>query len=191
MIGINVQFDIERARRELSALGKEVNKGAARSLDRVATTVRKVADQEIRKRLALKSATVKDNIKKVRPYGQASLIRDVVASGGPIPLKGYSARQTRSGVTYKIGQGKPRKVYIRSKRKGFINPGWGGGNVFVAVGPNPPGPRNAPIKKVYGPGIAQAFVAGRTKKIMLATANERWPIEFNREMAYRKGKAGL
>ncbi len=191
MLKVSVKLDIERARRELKGLEKEVNKGAARALERVATTVRKEADQEIRTRLSLKSGTVKDNIKVVRPYGRNKLIRDVVAKGGPIPLKDYSARQVSKGVTYRIGKGKSRKVYIRHKRKGFINPSWGGGHVYVATGPNPPGPKNAPIKKVYGPGIAQGFVARRTVNRMETKAAERWPIEFKREMAYRKSKAGL
>ena len=191
MMKINVKLDIDRLRRELRSIEKEVNKGAARAMDRVATTVRKEADQEIRTRLSLKSGTVKGSIRVVRPYGQQRLVRDVEAAGGPIPLKDYSATRTKKGVTYRIGKGKPRKLYIRNNRKGFINPSWGGGHVFVATGGNPPGPANSPIKKVYGPGIAQGFVAKRTTTRMHRVAAQRWPIEFDREMNFRRQKAGL
>jgi len=187
----NVVLDVRAARASMKGLEKEVNKAAGRALNRVATTVRKEADQEIRTRLSLKSATVKAALSVDRPFGQDRLIRDVVATGKPIPLRDYSARRVSKGVTYKIGKGKPRKVYIRNQRKGFINPKFGGGNVFVATGPNPSGPKNAPIKKVYGPSITQGFQAARTQLRMRKTAIARWPIEFEREMAYRRTKAGL
>jgi hypothetical protein len=192
VLKVSVKLGIQQARRMFKDMEREVNKAAGRALNRVATTVRKEADQEVRKRLSLKSSTVKGNIIVTRPWGRNSLIRDVVAKGGPIPLREYSARPTKKGATFRIGPGKPRKVYKRKSFVGFINPKWGGGHVFVATGINPLGPeKNAPIKKVYGPGIAQGFTAKRTRERMQATLAERWPIEFTREMKYRMGKAGV
>lgn len=185
MLGINVKLDIERAKRDMSHMRQQVITGAAVAMQRVAVTVRKEASLEIRDRLSLKPTQIKDNIAIYRPYGGRTLIRDIKALGAPIPLKEYSANRVKKGVTYRIGKGKPRKLYIRQNRKGFINPSWGGGHVYVATGPNPPGPANAPIKKVYGPSVKQAFVARRTVQRMTRVARERWPIEFNHQLQHR------
>jgi len=190
MIKLDVKLDIARARASMRGLESEVNKGAARALDRVATTVTKEATDEIRKRLNLKAGDIKAAIRKVRPYGNQSLIRDVEARGNPLPLREYAARMTRRGATYQVKRGAPRKVYRRNMRTGFIIERFGR-HVFVRTGPNPPGPEDAPIKKVFGPGITHYFQMRATRQRMLETAEKRWPIEFEREMRYRRMKAGL
>lgn len=187
---LDVKVDIQRARRELAGLEREVNKAAGRALDRVATTVRKEADQEIRKRLTLKSSVVKNSLEKVRPYGRA-LIRDIVASGRPIPLRDYRARQTRKGVTFAVTKGAGRSLYVRKGKHAFIGKGRLPDRVFVARGPNPPGPKHAPIKQVFGPSIPQYFVTKTVKQRMTNAGAARWPIEFGREMKYRRQKLGL
>jgi hypothetical protein len=190
MIRVNFKADIDRARNSLGLLQTEVTKGAARALDRVATTVRKEGSDEIRTRLKLSASAVKERINVVRPYGGQRLIRDVVASGLPIPLRDYSARQTRAGASYQVSTAKGRRVYRNKYGAGFIIPKLGG-NVFVRVGPNPPGKAVAPIRKVYGPSIPQYFVTRFVRERMQRVGAERWPIEFNREMAYRASKATI
>lgn len=190
MISVNFKVDIDGARQSLGLLEKEVNKGAARAIDRVATTVRKEGSDEIRTRLKLTASTVKERINIVRPYGGQRLVRDVVASGSPIPLRDYNARQTRAGASYQVSVSKGRRVYRNKYGVGFIIPKFGG-NVFARVGPNPPGKAAAPIRKVYGPSIPQYFVTRFVRERMQRVAAERWPIEFNREMAYRASKATI
>jgi hypothetical protein len=186
MMKFSVKLDIERARREIKAEIKEINKGAARAIQRVGVTARKVADQEIRERVTLKSSIVKNAIKLVVPYGQRSLIRDIVATGSPIPLRDYAATRTRAGAKFAVVRGK-RKLYRRQGRTGFIVDRIGG-HVFVRTTEDPPGPAKAKIAKVFGPSVTQRF---RTRKVMDAitkTVKQRWPIEFDREMKFRAGK---
>lgn len=186
MIRVSVKLDIDRARREFASLGKEVNKAAIRALERVATTARKEADQEIRKRLNLKSATVKEALRIVK--GRPRLYVDIVASGKPIALKGYGARTTKRGATFQVGRNQPRRVYKRQGRTGVIIPSLGA-HVFVRTGPNPPGPQEAPIAKVYGPSIPQYFVSRFVRERMLKVARERFAIEFQRELRFRASRA--
>jgi hypothetical protein len=182
---LNVQLDIEAARRDFRQLGNEVNKAAGRTLQRVAVTTRLEANRLIRDRLSLKSGTVRNALSIRRPFGNKTLIRDVVATGKPIPLKEYNAKATRRGVTFRIGKGKRRQVYSRLARKGFINPKFGNGHVFVRITPDPPGKERARIKKVFGPSITQGFVAKRTRERMLTVARLRWSAEFARELRFR------
>ncbi len=186
MIKVNVKFDIDRARRELSHMQKEVNKAAIRALERVATTARKEADQEIRQRLALKSGVVKDSL-KITKYRNV-LVVDIDAKGRPIALREWNARETRKGVTFLVAKGKARKVYRRQGRAGFVVNKFGR-HVFVRTTPDPPGPGMAKVQKVFGPSIPQYFVTKIVTGRMERVAQARWPIEFNREMQYRINRA--
>lgn len=187
---VSVKLDIDQARRDFAHLKGEVNKAAARALERTAVTCRKEADQEIRQRLNLRSATVKAALRIGRPLGRKSLVRDVEASGKPIPLREFAARSTRKGVTFAVRKGKgQRKVYARKGRKGFMGRGKLPDRVFVATGPNPPGPKQAPIKQVFGPAIPQYFVTKGVRERMRAAAAARWSTEFARELQFRASRA--
>jgi hypothetical protein len=186
VLKVSVKLDIERARRELKGLEKQVNMAAARALSRVATTVRKEADQKIRTRLSLSSATVKQAL-AIRKHGKRLMV-DIEASGRPISLREYKATETRKGVTYRVAKAGSRKLYRRGGRPAFMIDKYGR-HVFVRTGPNPPGPADAPISKVYGPSIPQYFVTRFIRERMKAIAVERWPIEFKRELQYRVNKS--
>lgn len=188
MIAFNVKVDIDRARRSLNLLKKEVDKGAIRAMERVATTVRKEASTDIRSRLAIKAAIAKDQIKTTRPYGTQRLVRDIVASGKPIPLRDYGARTTRRGVTYKVSKQAGRKVYRAKGNAAFIIDNKGA-HVFVRTEPDPPGPRKGRIRKVFGPSVPQYFVTRFIRDRMTRVVQTRWPIEFAREMNFRRLRA--
>jgi hypothetical protein len=185
MMRINVRADIAAARRQFANMQKEVDKAAVRALNRTAVTVRKEADQEIRKRLNLKSSTVKQtlNIRKA----QRRLLVEIIATGQPVALREYSARRTNKGATFQVGRQQPRRVYKRQGRTGFVVPSIGG-HVFVRVGPNPRGPVEAPIRKVYGPAIPQYFVTRFVRERMTRIARDRFPIEFARELKFRTSR---
>jgi hypothetical protein len=186
VIKISVRLDIQRARREFAGDQKEVTKAALRALDRVSTTARKGADQEIRQRVTLKSGTIKNALTIVYPYGRLNLIRDLVATGKPIALREYQARQTRAGVTFAIVKGR-RRVYKRQGRAAFEITKYGK-HVFVRLDDDPPGPAKARIKKVYGPSITQRFMTKRVQHVIKSVIDERWRLEFDREMKFRTSK---
>jgi hypothetical protein len=185
MIKVNISLDIQAMKRSIKDASKEINKAAGAALERVATTARKVADQTIRERVTLKSSDVKGAITVVYPYGRNSLIRDIQAVGSPIPLKAYAARKTRSGVTFAVVRGQ-RKQYRRNGRPAFIVDSLGG-HVFTRVGSG----KAAHIKKVFGPSITQRFGTKRVLNRITETINSRWSLEFDRQIAYRKGAGKL
>jgi hypothetical protein len=187
MMKFNVKLDIQRARRSLQLEAKEVNKGAARALQRVATTVRKEADQGIRQTLAVKSSVVKNALSIRAPMGQHTLVRDVIATGKPIPLRDYNAKETRKGVTFRVVKSGGRKVYQMQGKPGFIVKKLGG-HVFGRHGVDPPGPARAPIRKAYGPSITHRFGTKFIRNRMDQIGRSRWPIEFDREMKFRSSR---
>lgn len=184
---LNVRVDIERARREVQASRKQIDRGLARAISRVAISVRKASDQAIRETLAVPSAAVKKALDIKAPRGERTLIRDVVATGKPIPIRDYNARKTRRGATFKVLKGAPRKLWMVKGQPGFIVDKIGG-HVFHRVGADPPGPIKAKIQKAYGPSLTQRFRTRKVVQAMQRTAAERWPIEFEREMKFRRGK---
>lgn len=186
MIRVNVKLQIDQARKDFSRLGQQVNRAAAVALNRTAITARKEADQEVRKRLNLKSGTVKDALRIDK--ARKRLVVEIVASGKPIALRDYGANRTKKGVTFKVARSQPRRLYKRQGRAGFKVDKFGG-HVFVRVGPNPPGRADAPIKKVYGPSIPQYFVTRFVRERMTRIAMQRFPIEFARELKFRASKA--
>jgi len=183
----SVTLDIQAARKSFAGEQKEVNKAAARALTRTTTSARKAADQTMRQRITLKSGVVKDAFEIVFPFGSRSLVRDLQVSGDPIPLRDWAARRTqRKGVTFAVVKGQ-RKAYMRRGRKSFIVERIGG-HVFVRTNADPPGPAKAKIAKVFGPSLTQRFRTKQVQNAVMAAIRERWPIEFEREMNYRRSK---
>jgi hypothetical protein len=186
MMRMSVKLDVEFARRGFAGEQKEVTKAALRALDRVSTTARKMADEKIRERVTLKSGTVKKAITLYYPHGRMKLVRDIVATGDPIALKEYQLRMTRAGAKFAVVKG-DRKIYKRQGRIGFVVEKFGG-HAFVRIEENPPGPQKARIKKGYGPSITQRFRTRAVQKAIMQAVAARWPLEFKREMDYRRSK---
>jgi hypothetical protein len=178
-------MDIDRARRDLAHMREQVDKGAIKSIERVAITARKFATQHIQQRLALPSRVIKSKIYLSRPYGSNRLVRDIVASGEPVSIRDYTARKTKRGISYRVSKGASRKIYKAKGNLGFIIDKFGG-HVFARTEPDPPGLRKGRIRKVYGPSIPQYFVTRTVLNLIRHTVQERWPIEFTREMKYRR-----
>jgi hypothetical protein len=169
-------------RRNLSDDQKKlVPKAAAMALGRVGTTVRKEASTGIRQRIAISAAVAKGAIKiKREGIGSAKgLILVLEASGRPIPLRDYQARQGRRGVTYRVSKSGGRKTRTNKYGTAFIVQGIGG-NVFIRTSPDPRGPAKAKITQAFGPSIPQYFTTRIIRQLMTSKAQERWPIEFQR-----------
>lgn len=177
-----MKLDMSSFKREIAKEQSATKKAAIRAIDRVATTARKAGDQALRERVTLKSSDVKGAITIAKPFGRTTLIRDIQAKGKPIPLRAYAARRTRKGVTFAVIKGH-RKPYRAKGNAAFIVDRLGQ-HVFARTGPNPPGPKGAPITKIHGPSIVRMFGTRAVLSRVISTINERWSIEFEREFAH-------
>lgn len=181
--GINVKADLREVERYFNDVRRNrIPRAAGSALMKTATAVRKEADQQLRKKWALSSSVIKANLISRRINNR--LAAEVVASGKPIPLRDYQARQTKAGATFRVKKSGGRKRYARQGRAGFIMTRFGG-HVFVRTEDDPPGPRKGAIKKVYGPSIPQYFVSRYIRERMEAVAREVWPKRFAEELRYQ------
>lgn len=160
---------------------KLVPKAAAIALGRVGTTVRKQASTGIRERIAISAAVAKKAIviKRIGSGSDRGLVLLIEASGKPIPLRDYQAKQGKRGVTYRVSKAGPRKVRQNKYGNAFIVDS-AGGHVFIRVGPDPPGKQRAKIVQAYGPSVPQYFATRIIRDLLTSTARNRWPIEFQR-----------
>jgi hypothetical protein len=171
-----VEVDLAQVKRYSSDVQKKyVPAAAGIALKRVGTSARNEAAVTIRERLAVKSSVAKGALKIVRTGNGMVLL--ITATGKPIPLRDYQARQTRQGATFRVARIGKRKVYRREGRLGFILPSKGG-HVFARIEDDPPGPKKGRIRVAYGPSIPQYFVTKIVIGAMEQVARARWPVEF-------------
>ena len=187
-----LSLDIKPARDYLNQLSKrELPRVIGRSLDRTAASGKTFLSRSLRERLALKKAVVDRAISK-RRSGEIQNITaldlgrawfEIRTSGDPIPLRDYGARATKRGVTYQVSRKAGRRSYRAKGNLAFIVNRFGG-HVFVRTGPNPPGPRGAPITKVFGPSLPQAFRTKRERNALIAHCEQVWATEVIRNARF-------
>ena len=184
MLNVSVKTDIDRVMNQVTKeMRTRVHRAAASAINKTATAARKVGSQKIRERFALSAAMTKESI-QIRRAGSTHLVALIEASGKPIPLREYTARETRRGVTYRVSKVRGRRLYLRKGEPAFII-GRFGGHVFVRTEPEPPGPKKAHIAKVYGPSLPQVFVTRIVREAMHSSIREVWPKRFAEELNYQ------
>jgi hypothetical protein len=204
---VDLGAEFQTIRQQFADLkASQVRQAAARSLNRVGVTARQTAAPEIEKELrgALPLPVIRRAIKFRNARGDRLYI-DLRAIGGRrIPAKFFSPRQTRAGVTIRIGS---RSVRID---KAFVTPS---GHVRVR-GPatRPEGgwkpqlfdnvelrnrrtgyrgkrDKNArpdyPIPMIVVPGVPSVFLKTTVVDMVQRTARERFPVLFARELEVR------
>lgn len=117
---------------------------------------------------------------RVRPVraSNARLEFQIVAKGGPIPLKHFKVYQTRGGVS--AAPWKSRKVYKHTFVVKKLN-----SHVFVRVG-NKRGPRplhsQGPIERVAGPNVPKELVKGVVGGAFQAFVSTHLPARVEHEV---------
>lgn len=178
---LDVRLDLTEVKRWATDVQKrKVPTAAARAINKTLTNVRTEASKQIRKERALSASTVKDAL-TIRRATKLLLFGEVIASGRPIPLKEYQARETRAGVTVKVTPGK-RKLVKHAGNKGFIVHKIGD-HVFARTGKE-----RLPIKKLYGPSIPATFIKQRVLDVLDRVAGESWQKRFAEELRYEFSK---
>lgn len=196
---IRVTGDARVARAYLQHLTRsELPKVIGRSLTRTGASGRTFSSRQFRKRINLKKAVIDKAIavRRSNEIGSLSALNagrawvEIRWSGRPFPLRDFDARETRSGVTFKVAKRARRRVYMRQGRKAFIVASLGD-HVFVRIGEDPPGPEKAKIKKVYGPSIPQFAATRREQRALIEHVREFWSKEVirNAQFALRRRRA--
>lgn len=193
MIKIDVRADISKALAKLTTISNEVrDKAVVRALNKTATQVKTQAAREIRDvGYNLKIGKIKQSI-DIRRASKSTLVAVVKASGRPIGLINYAARQTKSGVSVQVKGG--RKVingaFIATMPSGHKG-------VFVRLGDaHKKVTRRGkvrwsglPIKELFGPSIPVAFLNKTVQSALQLAAREKFPRILQQEIAYLRLKS--
>lgn len=174
--------------KELNAAAAETRPAVVRALNRTIDQVKVQAARKVRAAgYKLKISDIKDAI-RIRRASTGQLRAEAVASGRPIPLIKYGARQTGSGVTVDVVNG--RKLIAHA----FIAPT---SNGSLQVFTRKPGARHKkvvkggkaiwsalPISKLYGPSIPDALANKAVTEALLTLIQERFPAILEHEHAW-------
>lgn len=177
MIGITVKGDVDAVKRWMSSLQSDkVPVAAARAINKTLTNVRTESSKRIRDERALSASVVKSAL-LIRKANKYQLYGALIASGRPIPLRDYQARQTQKGVTVKVSPS-GRKLIVEAGRHAFLV-GRYGDHVFIRTSNT-----RVPIKKLYGPSIPATFLKKKIVEAMTQVAGDNWPKRFEEELNY-------
>jgi len=170
------------------------SKVLARTLNRVVEQAKTQMGREIRNEYNLSAAKVAEKLRIKRATfkgGQFALSAELFSSNpnnkrGSINLVNFSARETKTGLTFKIkkagGRGKiaagfignqGRTAFIRTgEAKRVMRRGYSVGKV------------KEPIKPLRTIDVPQMFNATRINAKVVAAINQRFPVVFERELRF-------
>lgn len=179
---------------ELMAAAREMkNTALVRALNKTAERVKVGASREVRQAgYNLKASDIKRAMKISRAT-QSSLTATVTASGRPVPLIQYGARQTSKGVTVNVLSG--RKLipgaFIATMPSGhtgvFVREA-GGRHKKVRKGGKISW-HGLPIRELFGPAIPDALANPAVRDAMRALIEEQFPIILEHEHAWLARRA--
>jgi hypothetical protein len=192
MINISVQTDISRALSKLAYIREDVaDKAVVRALNKTADQVKVQASREIRAAgYNLKAAVIKKSISLDR--ANRSQVRAIVrASGTPIGLINYAARQTKGGVTVSVKNGRKliRGAFIARMPNGHTG-------VYERVGNSHKKVmhggkvqwRGLPIHELFGPSIPSAFMNKTVQGALDTAVREKFPRLLKHEIDFLRLK---
>lgn len=166
---------------QIGAVGSaNARKALARAVNRVTTTVHGRVVRAIRKQSNIPTAILWRQVKKrlASPnLGQGPLEGHIIATGNPLSLKHFQARQLSYGVKAKV-QGKWRKY-----PSAFMGPRPGSiatklrGNVFIRTTS-----KRFPIEMLFGPAVPEELVRGESERIFNETVSAMLPERIRHEL---------
>lgn len=176
--------------KEQEAAAREARPAVARALNRMIDQVKVRGARYVRDAgYKLKIGDIKAAI-RIRPASTGRLRADAVASGRPIPLVKYNARQTADGVSVDVLNG--RKVIAHAFIAKTSN---GTPQVFMRA----PGAKHKkvvkngrvrwsalPIDKKYGPSIPDALASKAVEQAIKELIEQRFPAILAHEHAWLK-----
>ncbi len=185
MVSINVRAEFSQVFRAIDGLQSDLrNTVIARTLNRLGDSVKTQAVREIAKDFNIKQNKVRERIVVRRAFAKSALAVEVSVTSRngkrSVNVINFGAKQTkRHGVTVKVKRDGARKTL----KNAFI--GNAGRTVFSRMNPKTGQVSGRlPIFPVQAIDVPQMFNAKRITNRLLATVKQKFPDEFNRQLAY-------
>jgi hypothetical protein len=185
-IAVNVRGNMNRVIAEAQRNTRDVRSVAVpRALNKMIDQVKTGSSRAIRdKGYKLKVSTIKKSLKITRATA-GSLTARVTASGRPIPLQEYSARQTAKGVSVDVLNG--RKVVAHA----FIATMPSGHKaVLVRMGKTHKKTRRGdramwsglPVKQLFGPSVPDGMANAEVQEALQRLVLEKFPTILRQQI---------
>lgn len=196
-VTLSVKDDLKKIQKQLTETQrKAIPNATRRTINKVATTVRKEANQEIRQKYNLKAGDVNESL-KLRRANFKKLSATITATGRPLSLTRYGATVRTVSVTVAKGRYKGTKrkqqaisVKIRKDRgKRIYDGAFTPGGLKVRGRLTGPAfrrqePGRLPLEKIATRGIPSMFAEKRIERANERTARSRWDKVFPQELAF-------
>lgn len=195
---VSVRVTFDRAIERLDLTKKQANRALVRALNKTATTARAQASREIRDEgYGLKVGDIKGAL-SVRKAVAALLTAKVRATGRPISLYKYGARQTRNGVTVNVLHGRKliAHAFIATMPNGHVGvflrvdsaahaQAAANGAIKAYAGKRKGAYRHGlPIRELFGPSIPAAFSNDAVMRALEQAIRDRFPTVLAQELRY-------
>ena len=187
MINLTVKSNVKEITAKLSAFAKEQQVAAVRALNKTADQARVDASREVRDAgYNIKVSAIKKSfyIEKANKYKMEVALK---ATGRPITLINYGARQTKSGVRVRVKNGPTvfHHAFIVTMPNGHrgVFERIGKTHKKVKVG-NKILRTGLPIKELYGPSIPQGLNNKIVTAALMKLIREKFPAIYAHELKY-------
>lgn len=186
MIALNVQTDIDRAMAKLARLsGSSTQNAASMALNVAADLVVDQAATRIREAGYNIAAGAINKAVTVKRASRSVLLAQIRATGRPIPLIAYSARQTADGVSVTVKNGRKmiQGAFIATMPNGHTGVFERAGKRHKKIMRNGKAQwHGLPLKELYGPSIASTFANQAVRDALVAVARDRFPRAYTQAL---------
>ncbi|MBB3256877.1 phage tail protein [Paraburkholderia sp. WP4_3_2] len=191
MLKLSINADVKGIAASMQKYVGEQQKAVVRALNKTAMQARTAAAQEVRSAgYNIKSSAIKRSfiIDKARP---ARLVVTLKATGRPIALINYGARQGKNGVSVQVKTGRQvlRHAFIATMQNGHRGVFQRTGNGHKKIKRNGKVLRTGlPIKELFGPSIPQSLANDAVEKAIMAKIREKFPRILRHELDFIASK---
>ncbi len=186
---ISVQASNLRATLALDA--KDLARATARAVNKTATQARTLAVREVRAAgYNLKASTVRKAFALYRANPKRP-IATLKATGQPIPLIDYGAKQNRTGVSVRVKNGRKtiKHAFIATMESGHTGVFLRTGKAHKRVEKNGRVRWSGlPIRELYGPSIPDAVGNEAVSKAVTQMIDRKFPAILAHEIAFAASK---
>lgn len=177
----DVKADVSAAMRKLKNSQKAVTAAAVSALNKTISEVKtqtvRDMQQEMGEAMGLNTTGFRKALQEAKA-NRNKLAASITATGKPLPLIMFGARQAASGTSAKAWN--KRKLYkgtfiatMKSGHKG----------VFKRSSK-----KRLPVKELYGPSIPQTMASGAIDSAMKRHAGNAWPKNWKHELEFYLGR---
>ncbi|KVF22932.1 phage tail protein [Burkholderia cepacia] len=191
MLKLDVRADVKGVTTSLNRYIGEQQKAVVRALNKTATQARTAAAVEVRAAgYNIKSSAIKNSF-SIQRATRSNVVVVLKATGRPVALINYGARQGKNGVSVQVKAGRTvlRHAFIATMPNGHRGVFERTGKQHKKVVRNGKVRRSGlPIKELFGPSIPQSLANESVQKALMKKIREKFPQILRHELAFVASK---